>query len=117
MSNRPVKYDDNESLWKFAKVVSKFPPEMLSESLVFKSNMNTKPQEKKVNNESSYIEYLEKRVDNLENLLELETKKRIASEKERETLIETYEHLIRGFSKKYEQIKSWIGKFQDLQVN
>ena len=108
MTDRPVRYDKNESLWKFAKVVSKFPAEMLSESLVFKSNMNTQPKEEEIDKEQSYIEYLEKRIFNLENLLELETKKRMSSEAEKKVLIETYEKLIIGFSERYEKIKLWI---------
>ena len=43
MDAKKVVYDENESLWKFGKLISRFPDEMLSHSLVFNSIDNNPP--------------------------------------------------------------------------
>lgn len=46
MEGKVVFYDETESLWNFGKLISKFPDEMLSHSLVFESHKNLKSKQK-----------------------------------------------------------------------
>ena len=68
--DRVVRYDKSETVWNYARILSKFPNTMLSESLIFKKKSNTDNcTEKEPNTDSSYINYLEKRVFNLHTYL------------------------------------------------
>ena len=49
MEEKVVTYDETEFVWNFGKLISKFPDEMLSHSLVFKPQ--TKSKNKKEPNE------------------------------------------------------------------
>lgn len=40
MDEKIVSYDETEFIWKFGKMISKFPDEMLSHSLIFQSRNN-----------------------------------------------------------------------------
>ena len=112
--DRVVRYDKSETVWNYARILSKFPNTMLSESLIFKKKSNTDNcTEKEPNTDSSYINYLEKRVFNLEELLDKEYvnhKKTLFEKKKMETY---YEQLLLDLYNEYELIKNSISKIHD----
>lgn len=107
--DRVVKYDKCETVWNYAKILSKLPDTMLSESLIFKKNLNTgNCTEKESNTDSSYINYLEKRVLNLEELLDKEYENHKKTLLEKKKIEEYYEQLLLDLYNKYEVIKNYI---------
>ena len=106
MDEKIVLYDDTEFIWKFGKMVSKFPDEMLSQSLIFQSRNSINST--KTHENLSEIEILKK---NHENLSEIEILKK-NHEKEMKFLKNKHFKEIEEIKKKNEEdLHYWKDKY------